>query len=396
MRAAKDEGEGEAAFLARDIPKGMELGIRNYWYPVLASEDLPADKPVAFKALGEELVAWRNRNGEPCVMVDKCPHRGAKFSLGRVLGGDLQCAWHGLRFDGSGRCTMIPWEPDDSKLLDEVRPSAYPAAERAGYIWAYIGEVDKFPAPPVDDCLPEEFVNPEGYVSFRLTVHEWKANWLQAMDGNDGYHAVVLHSASQGVAKEKWTGGQLKQAAVPLEDRRMKIVETPKGLRSVALDAEGKQIHHGHLFNDWHGDPYTLPCLYTIPTSPGPDTGPISIRFYVTPVDEATCRAFRTITMRAETEEQRARCLRLWDEYFHTRYVTVAAEDQAIVESLGDLAKSRSSEFLFNVDRDVLKARRMLADAFLAQREGHRPLPTRHALAYPIANPEEVQFTAAV
>ncbi|MSQ72440.1 MAG: hypothetical protein EXR27_14285 [Betaproteobacteria bacterium] len=57
---------------------------------------------------------------------------------------------------------------------------------------------------------------------------------------------------------------------------------------------------------------------------------------------------------------------------------------------------SRAAEFLFNVDRDVLKARRMLADAFLAQRDGRRPLPGREALAYPVPDHAQVQFTAPV
>ena len=394
MALGTAESQRGVEYLARDIPRGMDLGIRNYWYPVLASDAVPAAKPVGFIALGERLVAWRDKDGKPCVARDKCPHRAAKFSAGRVLGGELQCAWHGLRFDGSGRCTQIPWEPDDSRLLGEVGIQAYPAEDRAGFLWAYIGEVGKFPAPPLDDCLPEEFVRPEGFASFRIEVQEWQCNWLQAMDGNDAYHAVVLHSNSQGVTRDKWTGGALKSASIPLEERRMKILETPKGLRSIAVDGSGGHIHHGHLFSDWNGEPYTLPCLYTIPTSPGQDTGPLAIRFYVTPIDERSCRAFRTITMIARTTEQRERCERLWAEYYHARYLTVAGEDRAICESLGDLAESRSAEFLFNVDRDVLKARRLLSGAFLAQREGVRPLPGREALAYPISDPDRVQYQA--
>src|SRR5436190_10491130 len=89
--------------IARGVPKGLELGLRNYWYPVLQSEELVAGKPVPFKVLGEALTAWRDKAGRPQVVRDKCPHRGAKLSAGRVLEGTLQCAWNGLRFDGRGR-----------------------------------------------------------------------------------------------------------------------------------------------------------------------------------------------------------------------------------------------------------------------------------------------------
>src|SRR4051812_7281458 len=106
--------------IASGVPHGLEKGLRNYWYPALHSEALPAGKPLGFKILGETLVAWRDRAGKPNVVRDKCPHRAAKFSAGRVLGGDLQCAWHGLRFNGEGKCTMIPWEAANSPLQNEI------------------------------------------------------------------------------------------------------------------------------------------------------------------------------------------------------------------------------------------------------------------------------------
>src|SRR5690606_31666489 len=98
------------AVLAPHIPLGLPAGLRNYWYPILQSEELPGDRPVGLTVLGEALVAWRDGAGQPCVAFDRCPHRSIKLSVGRVLDGDLQCALHGLRFAGSGRCTLIPWD----------------------------------------------------------------------------------------------------------------------------------------------------------------------------------------------------------------------------------------------------------------------------------------------
>ena len=382
--------------LGRDLPEGIELGIRNYWYPVLASEDVPSGKPFGFKALGEDLVAWRDSKGEPHVARDRCPHRAARFSAGRVIADDLQCAWHGLRFDSKGNCTLIPWEADESELRGKVQIAAYPTGERAGYIWAYMSDGKPFPVPLLDDCLPEEFVNPQGFISFRHKVHIWNCNWLQALDGSDGYHAVMLHSQSQGVASEPWTGGELKKAAIPLERRRMKIIETTQGLRSVGVDSNGKEIHHGHLLEGWKGERWTLPCLYSIPTVPGTQTGTIVVRLYQVPVDATHCRTFRTISMRATTDEDRARCTKLWNEALLPRQLVVSAEDQAICESLGDLAESRANEFLFNSDRDVLSVRRMMADAFMSQLSGKRPLPTRSALVYSAPDARELKYAAQV
>ena len=380
--------------LGRDLPKGIELGIRNYWYPVLASKDVPEGKPVGFKALGEDLVAWRDRDGAAHVVRDRCPHRSARLSAGRVVGGDLQCAWHGLRFNGQGKCTLIPWEPDDSTLRDLVPVAAYPTEELAGYVWSYLSDDKAFPVPPFIECMPEEFVDPAGYISFNHEVIVWNCNWLQGLDASDGYHAIMLHSESQGVASVQWQAGQLKKAAARIEDRRMRVVETTQGLRGVGVDGEGKEIHHGHVLAGWIGERWTLPCLYTIPTVPGPNTGPIVVRFYQVPIDENHTRSFRTVTMRAETDEERSRCTRLWNEVLLPRQLTIGAEDQAMCESMGDLAASRASEFLFNVDRDVQGVRRMLADAFIGQLKGNRPVPTRAALIYAVPRTDPIVYAA--
>jgi phenylpropionate dioxygenase-like ring-hydroxylating dioxygenase large terminal subunit len=370
--------------IARGVPKGLELGLRNYWYPVLQSEQLAAGKPVGFNVLGECLVAWRDNNGRPQVVRDKCPHRAAKLSAGRVLDGALQCAWHGLRFDGEGHCILIPWESDDSRLLREISVKSCPAAELGGYVWAYIGEPEKFPPPPVADCVPEELSKPDQFISFRMPNDIWNANWLQSLESSDGYHAVMLHSDSQAVASESWTGGQPKKASVPIEQRRMRIVETAQGWRGVAVGPDGAAIHHGHFLEGWKGERWTLPCLHTIPLRPVPNADPYASRLFQFPIDAAHTLSVRFLTWRATSDAERTQRQKLWDEVVYQRQIEVAGEDKAIIETLGDLAASRSEEYLLRPDHDVLAIRRKMANAFLAQLEGSRPLPGREALQYPV------------
>ena len=258
MAGAAQWEEGGVTFVARHLPKGLETGLRNYWYPVLQSQDLPTGKPVGFKVLDEELVAWRDKHGRARVVRDRCPHRGAKMSPGHVLNGDLQCAWHGLRFNGEGRCTLIPWEPMDSPLLDRISVTGYPTEELGDWIWTYIGDPAKFPPPPLADVVPEELTRPDEFIVFRHPIFRSDHNWLQAIDGNDAFHAAMLHSGSQAVANEDWAGGAVKRPETPLEDRRMKIIETPQGLRGIVLDPQNRQIHHGHYLDGWRGERWTL------------------------------------------------------------------------------------------------------------------------------------------
>ena len=137
----------EVREIAPHIPAGLELGLRNYWYPILQSEELGREKPLAIQRLGEHLVVWRDGDGAPRTLRDRCPHRAAKLSIGRILDGQLQCIFHGLRFDGMGQCALIPWEPDDSPLRSGVCVTAYPTRELAGYIWCYLGDTAQFPRP---------------------------------------------------------------------------------------------------------------------------------------------------------------------------------------------------------------------------------------------------------
>lgn len=83
---------------------------RRFAHPVL---DAPAlgDAPVAVRVLGDDVVLWRDAAGVPRAAPDRCPHRGTRLSLGRVCEGQIECPYHGWRFDGDGRCVAIPALP---------------------------------------------------------------------------------------------------------------------------------------------------------------------------------------------------------------------------------------------------------------------------------------------
>lgn len=368
--------------IVKGVPQGLETGLRNYWYPVLESEKLPADSPVAFKVLGEQLVAWRDAMGKAQIARDKCPHRAAKLSQGRVIAGSLQCPWHGVRFGASGQCTFIPWENDSSPLLKEIRAKCYPCEELGGFIWGYIGDTERFPPPALADCIPEEFSRPDTFVIFRHPSEVWDCNWLQTLDGVDGFHAIILHGNSQAVANEKWEGGRPK-AAVPIENRRMQIIETSKGFRGIALDQDGNRIHHGHLLEGWRGDKFILPGLHSLLLVPAPGAAPFASRHYQIAVDATHTLSVRFVAMRAESPEQRAACEKLWHDVVAPRQLKVSNEDRVILENLGTLEESREDEFLFQPDIDIVKIRRQVAEAFIAQIDGEHMMPTKEALVCP-------------
>ena len=372
--------------IVRDVPVGLDKGLRNYWYPVLQSEEVKSDQPFAFRVMGEDLVAWRESDGHPRIVADRCPHRNAKLSAGHVLNGDIQCALHGLRFGGTGRCVMIPWEPDDSPLLGEVSVAAYPARELGGYIWAYLGDQEAFPPPPLEDEVPEELTQEDRFICFRLPTDFWKTNWLVAIDGGDAYHAVMLHADSQAVSKkDSWAGGAAKKAGVPLEDRRIKIVKTSHGIRGVAMDAKGEAVHHGHLTNEeLKGDRFVLPCITSNPIRPVPGVDPYTARLWQFPVDENLTRVERYFCFRAETDAERETATRVFNDVALPRIQKVGEEDRLIAETQGDLVNARGNEFLFEPDSDTVQLRRLIRDAYLSGQSGERMGVTRASLVFPV------------
>ena len=118
----------------RGVDPELARGLRNFWYPILKSEELQ-DKPCGIRRLGEDLVLWRDSQQRLHLFADYCPHRSAKLSLGRVSGDRLACWYHGLQFDTTGQCDFIPTAPD-TKPDPRLRATAYPVSEGGGLIWA--------------------------------------------------------------------------------------------------------------------------------------------------------------------------------------------------------------------------------------------------------------------
>lgn len=122
---------------------------RQLWHPV-ADAHLLRDAPLAVSLLGEPLVLWRD-HATVHAWVDRCPHRGARLSLGRVLltthGLRLECPYHGWQFEGGGRCRHVPAAPDFHPPHGHAA-STVEAIERHGLIWVRLQPASDLLADP--------------------------------------------------------------------------------------------------------------------------------------------------------------------------------------------------------------------------------------------------------
>lgn len=113
---------------------------RQLWHPVIASNQV-RDQPVACSLLGQALVLWRENAPDAHQVhawADRCPHRGARLSLGRVLiglhGTRLECPYHGWQFGGEGRCQHVPAAPDFVPPASHCT-TVFEAREQHGLVW---------------------------------------------------------------------------------------------------------------------------------------------------------------------------------------------------------------------------------------------------------------------
>ncbi|HLF78096.1 MAG TPA: Rieske 2Fe-2S domain-containing protein [Dehalococcoidia bacterium] len=163
--------------------------LRRYWIPALLSMEVPVpdSPPVRVRILCEDLVAFRDTNGDVGLFTQACPHRGASMFFGRNEEGGLRCVYHGWKFDKTGACVDMPSEPAESNFKNKVRTTAYPTHEWNGYVWAYMGPPETMksfrePAP----SIPREMWPTARVLS--------ECNWVQALEGNiDTSHISYLH-----------------------------------------------------------------------------------------------------------------------------------------------------------------------------------------------------------
>lgn len=124
------------------------------WWPVCLTTDLGM-APLGVRLLDQPLVLWRDAQGQPVAMVDRCPHRGAQLSLGRVVAGTLQCPYHGWRFEPAGRCVAIPAQPG---FAPPARSGVcrHAVAEHEGLVWVSLD-----PAAATPDATPSPHPLPD-------------------------------------------------------------------------------------------------------------------------------------------------------------------------------------------------------------------------------------------
>ena len=167
--------------------------LRNEWYVAGFGHEF-GERPLQRWLLGEPLVLYRGASGGVVILEDRCPHRGAPISAGDVCGDAIACGYHGFTFDPSGACIHIP---GTSTIPREARVRAYPAIERWGWVFVWMGEAaqaDQARLPDYHWLVEPGWEGRSEYLSVKANYGLVRDNLL------DLTHARYVHRKTLGTA----------------------------------------------------------------------------------------------------------------------------------------------------------------------------------------------------
>lgn len=191
--------------------------LKNIWYAAAYSHEL-GEKPLARKLIDRKMVLFRRENGEAAMILDRCPHRFAPLSAGKIIDDTIECPYHGLRFDHQGHCVYNPHTKNKGPLR-AADIEGWPVTERYGIIWFWPGAPEK--ADP--DLLPKiDFLEkPDEYAVVRGLLRVRGHYELVVDNLLDLSHAVYVHP--------QFTGGRYSDDEL-LEATKQKLERRERSL----------------------------------------------------------------------------------------------------------------------------------------------------------------------
>ena len=111
--------------------------LKNAWYAAAWSYEV---KKELFERtiIGESILFYRKENNQAVAINNTCPHRYSPLHMGVLMGDVVECAYHGLRYDSSGRCVHNPH--GDGKIPEKMCTRAYPLEETHNMLWIWMGD----------------------------------------------------------------------------------------------------------------------------------------------------------------------------------------------------------------------------------------------------------------
>ena len=316
-------------------------GLRNRWWCIAPSR-MVQTKPVALTRLGDRMVAWRDQSGKVNVVEDRCPHRAAPLSMGRIFDGRLTCRYHGVQVGGDGTVLAVPAFPE-CNLVGQRLVKAYPVVEHFQGIWVYIG--DEAHPEPCPLTLPPELMSDEW--TGLIVSNTWHCNYQYVLDNLcDIMHPPYLHGDTFNLAHGK------KSDVVAVEDTDTGVIVRRKNDPTSNVNVQE------------YVDDTT--CYTRVNVFSPPGNGPggfVRIIATAVPIDENSCQ-FNTWRLRNVAGWQGAMFRFMFNMLYEKHLWEVIEQDREMLEALPPWPPV---ENLYQHDVGVSRVRRVIRKQAEAQ-----------------------------
>jgi phenylpropionate dioxygenase-like ring-hydroxylating dioxygenase large terminal subunit len=352
---------GELTQVGRGTPMG-EL-LRRYWHPVGLTSDA-SETPKMVKALGEDLVLFRDRSGRPGLVYPRCIHRGASLFYGRTEERGIRCCYHGWLFDVTGRCLEQPGRPDTGKSPGgNLRQPVYPVQERYGLIFAYMGPPERKPLLPRYDILeslqPGEHIEADDSSIGSGGPVVVPCNWLQHFENvMDPFHVPVLHGS--------FSGTQFTEQMALLPEVRFSA--SPDRVSSMQLRKLATGKTHRRVTEA------VLPAVRAVANPRAESDGTCSLLGWILPLDDTSFRIYSAGRVSEPGALGRIRSRfngKLWSELTEAEHQRFPGDYEAQV-SQGAITY-HSEEHLVRSDQGIVLLRSLLKRQVDAVTRGEDP-----------------------
>lgn len=270
---------------ARRYAKGRVSVARPmaHWYVLATSAEL-REKPLSRTLFGVPIALFRDGHGAARALLDRCPHRNVALSPGRVVGGQIECPYHGWRFDGDGACRHVPCLVGESRAKARNAP-AFPVRERDGYVWV----MPVAGAEPTTEPYRFRLASDPAYTTVRQSVEAKGTLHAAAENALDVPHTAFLHkglfrSESRGITLDV----RVRRSADRVEAEYVGEPRPP-GIVGRLLSPSGGTVEH------W--DRFVLPCVAEVEYRLGPENH-LLIATAMTPVSDFVTRLYACVSFK--------------------------------------------------------------------------------------------------
>lgn len=214
--------------------------LKNYWYAAGTSKELKGNKPIKRIVFDIPIVIWRVSDHEFAALLDRCAHRNAPLSEGRVKDGCIVCPYHGWTFEQNGQCSNIPSEGPHKERIPNHKVEKFPTLEQNGLIWVWMGRS----VPPDKQPFPMPLKKTRGWKNYYM-ITRFSNNVTNLVENfMDVPHTIYVHKG--------WFRDR-KQMKVPMHVERTED----------SVLANYEQDNDSISAFDWMINPKGLPMTHT-------------------------------------------------------------------------------------------------------------------------------------